>query len=111
MSEPRCELSDLPESMCAHCKSKSSGGMDTDKPSTDKEVFGDVRISTLFRAMYSNDTGCAICEYPIEEDDLVGFIGNDLCCVNCVSSAKKLKKEQLAGEVAKFSKRWGDRNV
>lgn len=105
MSEPRCELSDLPESMCDHCKSKSSRGIDTDKPST--EYFGLARISTLFRAMYSKSGGCTICEYPIEEDDLVGFIGNDLCCVNCVSTAKKLRKEQLAGEVAKFTKRWG----
>lgn len=100
--EERCEISDLPISMCAHCKDPSS---QLRLVSSNKEPEYPA-ISRTFEAQYDNDDGCHECGEDIHEGDRVAFVNNRLCCLECVNIAR----EKTRGEVDKFTKAWRRRN-
>ena len=77
MTEPRCERTDLPVSMCAHCRGH------------DHTPDG-VRFGTTIAARYPGR--CALCDDHIEPDDLIAVVLDDhggadgWACTACVDA-------------------------
>jgi hypothetical protein len=95
-NEPHCNLSDLPVSMCAHCKPGTES-----RPMQSESDDSSIRISRSFYAMFDNPDGCS-CGEDIEEGDYVAFVNDELSCEKCVSAAREIKKK----EVSKFTRKW-----
>lgn len=79
MSEPRCPATDLPESMCAHCRGHDTGEMPVVKLTTGS--FG-----VPFLARYEGR--CAICGEAIHVGDVTARIDPDIAegygCERCL---------------------------
>lgn len=67
MSEPRCEWSDLPVSMCAHCRTPEDN-----QPSEPTQRF---------TARYPGR--CANCDDPIEPGDEIAATDDGYLCERC----------------------------